>query len=315
MFLKSYLTDTFRFNDRMNRQMLAKIAQLPDPAAAVRQFSHLINSQNKWLARILQDPDAPAMSWWDPVYPIDELAERWHKSLQTWLDFLDEKTDQEIRAEVEFTGYDGSRWIAALSDIALQLNYHGIHHRAQMQVDIRNQGLEPDFIDYIGTRYRRVSADTPSNHKVLELVAKFEEIRSGTPWYGDNFQKITAAINPARALNPDHSNNSIIQMVWHMIYWRKPLIERLKGNLQFRGRIEDPDNWHKTRTFAETDWPAALEAFEQQHEELLTLLREKDDAYLTTGYRDGNTMAWFIEGVLQHDIYHLGQIAAVGLKV
>ena len=51
------------------------------------------------------------------------------------------------------------------------------------------------------------------------------------------------------------------------------------------------------------------------HEELLTLLREKDDAYLTTGYRDGNTMAWFIEGVLQHDIYHLGQIAAVGLKV
>ncbi|HMQ63067.1 MAG TPA: DinB family protein [Flavilitoribacter sp.] len=314
MFLKSYLIDTFRFNDRMNRQMLAKIAQLPAPGAAVRQFSHLINSQNKWLARILQDPDAPAMSWWDPVYPIGELAERWHKSLQTWLDFLDEKTDREIGEEVEFTGYDGTRWTAALSDIALQLNYHSIHHRAQMQVDIRNQGLEPDFIDYIGTKYRRV-ADTPANEKILELAAKFEEIRSGTPWYGDNFQKIAANVTPARALEPGHSNNSIIQMVWHMIYWRKPLIERLKGNLEFRGRIEDPDNWHKDHSFTETDWPAVLNAFDQQHAELMALLRAKDDAYLTTRYRDGKNMAWFIEGVLQHDIYHLGQIAAIGLKV
>jgi uncharacterized damage-inducible protein DinB len=42
-------------------------------------------------------------------------------------------------------------------DIALQLNYHSIHHRAQMQVLIRQQGMEPDFIDYIGTKYRKVT--------------------------------------------------------------------------------------------------------------------------------------------------------------
>jgi len=58
--------------------------------------------------------------------------------------------------EVEFTGYDGGRWAARLIDIALQLNYHSIHHRAQMQVLIRQQGLEPDFIDYIGTKYRKL---------------------------------------------------------------------------------------------------------------------------------------------------------------
>ena len=45
---------------------------------------------------------------------------------------------------------------ARLIDIALQLNYHSIHHRAQMQMLIRQQGIEPDFIDYIGTKYKKV---------------------------------------------------------------------------------------------------------------------------------------------------------------
>jgi uncharacterized damage-inducible protein DinB len=69
---------------------------------------------------------------------------------------LQDKTEEEIFAEVEFTGYDGGRWKARLIDIALQLNYHSIHHRAQMQMLIRQQGIEPDFIDYIGTKYKKL---------------------------------------------------------------------------------------------------------------------------------------------------------------
>jgi len=41
---------------------------------------------------------------------------------------------------VEFIGYDGAKWKAELVDIALQLIYHSIHHRAQMQMLIRQQG-------------------------------------------------------------------------------------------------------------------------------------------------------------------------------
>lgn len=42
-------------------------------------------------------------------------------------------------------------------DGALQLNYHSIHHQAQIQTLLPSQGIEPDFVDYIGTRYRRIS--------------------------------------------------------------------------------------------------------------------------------------------------------------
>ena len=109
------------------------------------------------MARILQHFSSTQLSWWEPVYPFEQLEEKWNESLQTWIKFLQNKNEEEIFDEIEFTGYDGGRWKARLLDIALQLNYHSIHHRAQMQMLIRQQGIEPDFIDYIGTKYQKIS--------------------------------------------------------------------------------------------------------------------------------------------------------------
>jgi uncharacterized damage-inducible protein DinB len=108
------------------------------------------------MARIKEDERAKEMSWWHPVYTFEKLEEKWNESFQAWINFLQQKSEKEIFEEVEFTGYDGGKWRARLVDIALQLNYHSIHHRAQMQMLIRQQGLEPDFIDYIGTKYKKV---------------------------------------------------------------------------------------------------------------------------------------------------------------
>jgi uncharacterized damage-inducible protein DinB len=156
MEMKKYLADTFLYNDTTNKGLLGKIMMLPDKKESVKFFSHLINCQYKWMARILHDPAAPTMSWWEPVYELDQLETEWDKSLQLWLDYVNDKTDEELATEVTFTGLDGSLWAATPQDIALQLNYHSIHHRAQIQTIIRQQGIEPDFVDYIGTKYRKL---------------------------------------------------------------------------------------------------------------------------------------------------------------
>ena len=157
MELRAYLIETFRFNDSANKKMLNKIRQLSDKAESIKLFSHLINCQYKWMGRIIQDPKAKLMSWWDPVYDENNLETEWTKSLNIWINYLENKSDDELAKEVTFVGYDDSLWAASPKDIALQLNYHSIHHRAQIQTLIRRQGLEPDFIDYIGTKYRKLS--------------------------------------------------------------------------------------------------------------------------------------------------------------
>ncbi|HEU4928331.1 MAG TPA: DinB family protein [Candidatus Krumholzibacteria bacterium] len=156
MEMKQYLLDTFAFNDRANKQILARITALPDRTQSIRFFSHLINSQKKWLARINQFPKDPGLDWWEPAYALEDLEREWDASLAAWRDFLASKSEEELFAEVKWVGFDGKQWTAPLKDIALQLNYHSIHHRAQIQTLIRAQGQTPDFIDYIGTIYRRV---------------------------------------------------------------------------------------------------------------------------------------------------------------
>jgi len=156
MEMKQYLIETFRYNDYANKLALSKVLELPEKQECIRFFSHLINSMNKWLARIDQTPGYTELDWWDPVYELDDLEAKWDECLKTWLSFLESKTEEELFEEVEFIGFDGYDFAAVLKDIALQLNYHSIHHRAQIQYLIRQQGIEPDFVDYIGTKYRKL---------------------------------------------------------------------------------------------------------------------------------------------------------------
>lgn len=96
------------------------------------------------------------MSWWDPIYDFEMLEQEWTKSLNLWISFITAKSDEELSTEITFIGFDDGLWAATPTDIALQLNYHSIHHRAQIQTLIRQQGIEPDFVDYIGTKYRKL---------------------------------------------------------------------------------------------------------------------------------------------------------------
>lgn len=156
MQMRAHLEELFRFNEQTNLALLPKIAQLRDPAECVRLFGHLVRCQQKWLARIRRDPDAAQLDWWKPEIPLAELEPQWRASVAVWHAYLAGKSDAELAAEVQFVGYDGALWAAAPQDIALQLNYHSIHHRAQIQTILRREGIAPDFVDYIRTKYRRI---------------------------------------------------------------------------------------------------------------------------------------------------------------
>ncbi len=156
MELKKYLIETFQYNDFANKLVLKKMIVLPDQAESIKLFSHLINCQFKWLERIIIYPEVSKLDWWLPVYTIDEMEQAWKNSLDAWFHFLQNKSDEDLSSEIKWIGIGNSTYNAQLKDIPLQLNYHSIHHRAQIQSIIRSQGMEPDFVDYIGTKYRKL---------------------------------------------------------------------------------------------------------------------------------------------------------------
>ena len=108
------------------------------------------------MARLVENDRSVEMSWWEPLYALDQLENEWNKSIEPWFEFVNDRTDEDLSTERIFTGMDGGDWAATPRDIVLQLNFHSVHHRAQMQAIIRAQGVEPDFVDFIGTKARKL---------------------------------------------------------------------------------------------------------------------------------------------------------------
>ncbi len=153
--MKQYLIDFFKYNDRANHILLDGLKQLPDKEESTRLFCHLIGAQNKWYNRITKEADDSLFPFSGQILPFDELESNWNESVNRWISFLEKLDDNGFESEVVFARpTDGKKFSAKLLDIALQINYHHIHHRAQILRLIRQQGFKPPATDYILTKLK-----------------------------------------------------------------------------------------------------------------------------------------------------------------
>lgn len=155
--VKQYLLDLFGYNDWANLKLLETIQQLPDKEEAVLLFSHLITAQNKWINRITRHSEDQLLSWSAPVFALEELGNQWRESTDQWLELLRAEDEKSLQRQITFTrAADGKLMAVKLIDIVLQLNYHSIHHRAQINKLISKQGVTPPATDYIFTAIKEL---------------------------------------------------------------------------------------------------------------------------------------------------------------
>jgi uncharacterized damage-inducible protein DinB len=102
----------------------------------------------------MNKPNLTEYEWFKPVYKLDELEAKWEESLNTWLNFLEGKSEDDLEQEIIYEFAKGKIG-AKIIDTALQLNYHSIHHRAQIATLLRQQNIAPPFVDYIGRVLKR----------------------------------------------------------------------------------------------------------------------------------------------------------------
>jgi len=148
--------------------------------------------------------------------------------------------------------------------------------------------------------------------QVTELANQFAVNYEGEPWYGSSFTKILSDVTEEVALwQPTEQAHSIAQLVWHMTYWRQGLIKKLEGDLSYKSSMKSEDNWSTSEKIQSVGWKKILEQFQQSQEKIVRLLKEQDDSFLEELYLKAVTYRELIAGILQHDIYHLGQIAYI----
>ena len=141
-------------------------------------------------------------------------------------------------------------------------------------------------------------------------MAQFASIYKGHPWYGDSICHLLDRVTPAIAFRQSaKETHSIAQIVFHIIYWRQSLIKRLEGDLAYQPTVKSENNWKSNHHLKKYGWKIIKQNLHESQAQLLSLLARQKDAFLKTRYSNKVTFEELINGILQHDLYHTGQIA------
>lgn len=141
------------------------------------------------------------------------------------------------------------------------------------------------------------------------IIAQLKDVQNGKTWYDDNIEKKISGITETEAfLRPIPEIHSVAELVSHMCVWRLEALRRLKG--QESGLTEEsPENWKSNDELKEIGWQRLKADLNQSQNELVNFLSDKDDAFLEeTKYKNNYPFKFLVEGILHHDLYHLGQI-------
>lgn len=128
----------------------------------------------------------------------------------------------------------------------------------------------------------------------------------GEAWYGPSVMSVLKDISPEQVFNKIGESNSIIELVEHMTAWRNFTIKKLQGDVSFDIKTDEM-NFPQSK-----DWNKSLEGLKESQHKLLGLLEDLPDERLVA-FVEGRKYSFqvLLHGIIQHDIYHLGQIQLI----
>jgi len=148
--------------------------------------------------------------------------------------------------------------------------------------------------------------------EIQKIIKELQVTLDGDPWFG---QSVYALLNDVSAdyasVKPNESSHSLVELIYHMNTWAEFTLKRIhKEQIDDMAAFEKLD-WREIDPMIH-GWEEGLSAYIATNQELIALLETKDDAFLNeiVDYRDYD-FRYLINGLIQHNIYHAGQIAYV----
>jgi uncharacterized damage-inducible protein DinB len=144
--------------------------------------------------------------------------------------------------------------------------------------------------------------------EVNRIVDQVKRAFEGEAWHGPSVLEVIEGITSRQAVaRPLAGAHSIWELVLHIAAWEGAILRRLSGD---RAQLPTEEDWPP---IAETDddaWERTRDMLKQGHLELRSAIADLDDARLDQPIIEGMSSVYVqLHGVIQHDLYHAGQIA------
>lgn len=136
---------------------------------------------------------------------------------------------------------------------------------------------------------------------------QFEKVFYGGAWHGPSVMEALENVSAEKAVSKPFNNaHSIWEIVLHINAWQLCTITRLKGEFTEPSPEED---WPEVINGSQNSWEITIGNLKNSAEELIKSISKLDEHILDSNIAGKDYTYYFlIHGLIQHDIYHVGQI-------
>lgn len=147
--------------------------------------------------------------------------------------------------------------------------------------------------------------------ETARIAGQLRRAFEGEAWHGDSLFEILDGVKAGRAAaRPIANAHSIWELVLHIAAWDGAVLRRFDGTAV---ELSDEENFPRVTDQSDAAWRAALARVRRVHEELVAAVAELPDSRLdemVSGKEGAHyTFYYMLHGVVQHELYHAGQIA------
>lgn len=131
----------------------------------------------------------------------------------------------------------------------------------------------------------------------------------GSAWHGPALREVLAGVTAeAAAARPIEAAHSIWELVLHVSAWQDAVRRRLASDAAIE--LTPAEDWPTVSDSSPSTWQKALDGLERMYLELERDLAALDDRVLDRPVPGmGYNVYVMLHGVVQHNLYHAGQIA------
>jgi uncharacterized damage-inducible protein DinB len=147
--------------------------------------------------------------------------------------------------------------------------------------------------------------------ETFRLADQLRRAFEGSAWHGDSVLEILTDVSAkTAAAHPIKNAHSIWELLLHIAAWDDAVSRRIGGAAV---SLSDSQNFPPVSDTSEAAWRQAVESVKHTHNELIKAVASFPDSRLHEQV-PGETQHYYnffymISGVVQHELYHAGQMA------
>ena len=131
----------------------------------------------------------------------------------------------------------------------------------------------------------------------------------GKAWHGPSVSEVLAGVTAEEAAaHPISGAHSIWEVALHIATWERVGRRRIEEFIPID--VSDEEDWPAVEDTSDAAWSNTLDDLRRNHEALRGAIRALDETRLEDIVPGTQYSVYFLlQGVIQHDLYHAGQIA------